>query len=84
MSTPGARTGEIEVHAAVIHGDFLVARRWRSRTVNANAHVPIDMCITNPPYRRKGRRGPGNENPLARERFAEREPVLRILRNRIA
>ena len=42
----------MEVRTAVIHGDFLSPRRWRSRAVNANAHVPIDACITNPPYRR--------------------------------
>ena len=36
----------------MIHEDFLSPRRWRSRAINANAHVPIDACITNPPYRR--------------------------------
>ena len=42
----------MRVQAAVVREDFLSPRRWRCRSVNANAHIPIDVCIMNPPYRR--------------------------------
>ena len=42
----------MRVQAAVIREDFLSPRRWRCRSVNVNAHIPIDACIMNPPYRR--------------------------------
>ena len=42
----------MRVQAAVVREDFLSPRRWRCRSVNVNAHIPIDACIMNPPYRR--------------------------------
>lgn len=42
----------MNVRAAVVREDFLSPRRWRCRSVNVNAHIPIDACIMNPPYRR--------------------------------
>ena len=42
----------MNVGAAVVREDFLSPRRWRCRSVNVNAHIPIDTCIMNPPYRR--------------------------------
>ena len=42
----------MDVRAAVVPEDFLSPRRWRCRSVNVNAHMPINTCIMNPPYRR--------------------------------
>ena len=41
----------MDVRAAVVREDFLSPRRWRCRSVNVNAHIPINTCIMNPPYR---------------------------------
>ena len=38
--------------------DFLWPRRWGSVEENANAHIPVDVCIVNPPYQRIGSTAP--------------------------
>ena len=65
----------MNVRAAVVREDFLSPRRWRCRSVNVNAHIPIDTCIMNS---RTGdaQRRPGDPNDPTRRRGNEREPVL--------
>ena len=40
------------VLAQIIQADFLSTQRWRTHAVNANADIPIDICIMTPPYPR--------------------------------
>ena len=60
----------MNVRAAVVREDFLSPRRWRCRSVNVNAHIPIDTCIMNPPYRGRATptRRPERSDSPARQR----------------
>ena len=42
----------MKLQIAIVLSDFLWPRRWRSHLHNAHAHIPVDVCIVNPPYRR--------------------------------
>ena len=74
----------MNVRAAVVREDFLSPRRWRCRSVNVNAHIPIDALHHEPAVPADSQRRPGDTNDPTRGGGNEREPVLGILRNRMA
>ena len=49
---PWCRQHDMKLQIAIVLSDFLWPRRWKSHQQNAHAHIPVDVCIVNPPYRR--------------------------------
>ena len=50
--TPWCEQRKMTIEASVIVDDFTKPERWRHHPDHPNAATPIDICITNPPYRR--------------------------------
>ena len=49
---------EMTLEVSVINDDFTKPERWHHHPNHGNGAVPIDICITNPPYRRLGADAP--------------------------
>ena len=50
--TPWCEQHGMGLEVSVINDDFTKPERWQHHPDHANAALPIDICITNPPYRR--------------------------------
>ena len=55
----------MEVNASIIVDDFTRPERWRHHPEHPNGQMPIDICITNPPYRRLGANSPETRFAMA-------------------